>query len=241
MTSAKDIRLKPISSAVAREFVRKHHYSGKVANNSQLHIGVYLGTRLEGALQFGPPLDRNKLMPLVEGTRRENILELNRMVFTDRLPRNSESRAIRVAMRLLRKHAPAVKWVVSFADATQCGDGTIYRAAGFHLTQIRKSGNLARFPDGQVIHKLTFESSPTTPFAVLGGKSMYEVTGGRYDFRGLCAKFGATILPGFQIRYIGFVDPSWESRLTVPSLPYSALDEAGARMYKGEKLGRGGA
>lgn len=233
--SAKDMVLRPVPSREAMAFIRKHHYSGKVAMNSQVHIGVYLRGNLEGVMQFGPPLDRSKVMPLVEGTERENMLELNRMAFTEALPRNSESRAIRIAMRILRKHAPRVKWIISFADATQCGDGTIYRAAGFHLTAARESRNLARFPSGEVIHKMTFESAPTTPREVLGGLSYYDVTGGKYDFAGTCERFGAEMLPGWQIRYIGFIDPAWKDRLAVESLPYSHLDEIGARMYRGVK------
>lgn len=159
MRSAKDIVLRPIGAREAVAFIRENHYSGKVARNSQVHIGVYLDGSLEGVMQFGPPLDRSKVMGLVRGTGRENMLELNRMAFSEALPRNSESRAIRVAMRVLRKHVPRVKWIISFADATQCGDGTIYRAAGFHLTAARSSKNLARFPGGQVIHKMTFESA----------------------------------------------------------------------------------
>jgi hypothetical protein len=42
-------------------------------------------------------------------------------------------------------------------------------------------------------------------------------------------------LDGFQLRYIYFLDPSWRARLTVPELPYSAIDEAGAGMYRGVK------
>lgn len=235
MASAKDLVLRPIDSRTARDFIRREHYSGKVAQNSQLHIGVFLNGSLEGALQFGPPLDRSKVIGLVEGTRRENFLELNRMAFTEALPRNSESRAIRVAMRIIGRLAPQVKWILSFADATQCGDGTIYRAAGFVLTDVRPSGNLARLPSGAVIHKMTVESAPTAPRDWLGGRSLYDVTDGRLDFRLFCERIGAEILPGFQIRYVGFIDPAWRSRLAVPALPYSAIDEAGARMYRGER------
>ena len=106
-------------------------------NNSQIHIGVFYGGKLEGAMQFGPSLDKRKLQGLVEGTLWNEFIELNRLAFTDNLPRNSESRALAVAMKLLRKHAPQIKWVVTFADGTQCGDGTIYRAAGFVLTGSR--------------------------------------------------------------------------------------------------------
>ena len=42
-------------------------------------------------------------------------------------------------------------------------------------------------------------------------------------------------IDGFQLRYIYFIDPTSRARLTVPELPYSAIDDMGARMYKGEK------
>lgn len=233
--TAKDIRLAPIPAQTAADLVRRVHYSGKTVRNSQLHIGVYLGTRLEGAMQFGPPLDKAKLLPLVEGTPWNGMLELNRMAFTDNLPPNSESRALAVALRLIRRHAPHIKWIVTFADGTQCGDGTIYRAAGFLLTAITPSKKLARFPNGDVLHRMTLESSPTAPRPEAGGRSYYDITGGRYNWRHYLDATGGTIIPGFQLRYVGFVDPTWRHRLTAKPLPYTAIDAAGARMYRGER------
>ena len=66
MGAAKDIVLRPISGQDANALVRRVHYSGKVVNNSQLHIGVFYQGRLEGAMQFGPSLDKRKIMGLVE-------------------------------------------------------------------------------------------------------------------------------------------------------------------------------
>lgn len=146
MGDAKNIVLKPIPAKEANALVKRVHYSGKVVQNSQIHIGVYYGGKLEGAMQFGPSLDKRKLQPLVTGTEWHHFIELNRMAFSEALPRNSESRAIAIAMKLLRKHAPQIKWVVSFADATQCGDGAIYRASGFVLTQIKENGQLYQLP-----------------------------------------------------------------------------------------------
>ena len=40
-------------------------------------------------------------------------------------------------------------------------------------------------------------------------------------------------LPGFQLRYIYFIDPAYRARLTVPELPYSEIKARGAKMYKG--------
>ena len=144
--SAKEIILRPITSKEANQLVKRVHYSGKVVQNSQIHIGVFYRGRLEGAMQFGPSLDKRKIQGLVNGTGWNEFIELNRMAFTDVLPRNSESRAIAVAMRILKKNAPHLKWVISFADACQCGDGTIYRASGFVLTGIKKNTQNYRLP-----------------------------------------------------------------------------------------------
>lgn len=237
MPTAKDIRVAPICAEAANALVRRVHYSGKVVRNSQLHLGVFLDGRLEGAMQFGPSLDKRKLIGLVEGTKWNEFIELNRMAFSEALPRNSESRALGVAMRLIRKHYPQLKWVVSFADGTQCGDGTIYRASGFALTGITESMNLALLPSGQVIHKMTLESNPTSPRPELGGATYYSVTGGRYNFRRYVEHVRGKILPGFQLRYLYFLDATARERLTVPVIPFSEIERRGARMYRGQRVG----
>ena len=65
MATAKDIVVKVIPSKIANEFTKKHHYSGKVVNNSQLHFGCFLDGKLHGVMQFGCPLDKRKVMGLV--------------------------------------------------------------------------------------------------------------------------------------------------------------------------------
>lgn len=235
MASAKDVEVRVIPSKVANPFVLKHHYSGKVVNKSQLHLGAFINGRLHGVMSFGPPLDKAKVLHLVEGTPWNGMLELNRMVFDDVLPKNSESRCISVAMRLIRKNAPHVKWVLSFADACSCGDGTIYRASGFVLTDIRKNNNIAVLPSGEKVHKVALESTQSRPRAELGGKSYFQITGGKYDFKKYCEVTHATVLEGYQLRYIYFIDKKWRDRLTVPEIPYSKIEEVGAGMYKGER------
>ena len=235
MATAKDIVVKPISSKDARRIIKRLHYSGKVVQNSSLHFGVFLDGKCEGAMQFGPSLDKRKLMGLVEGSQWNGFIELNRMAFSDALPRNSESRAIGVAMRIIKKNYPQIKWVVSFADGTQCGDGTIYRASGFVLAGIKSSKNLCRLCDGSVIHKMTLESNPTSPRPELGGRSYYDVTGGKYDFSIYVQEVGGEIIPGHQLKYVYFIDRGDRERLTVPELPFSKIDEIGAGMYKGKK------
>lgn len=238
MAGAKDVQLRVIPAKVANPFVRAHHYSGKVVNNSRLHFGAFYDSRLHGVMSYGPSLDKRKMLGLVRGTTWDGFLELNRMAFDDVLPRNSESRCIAVSLRMIRKQAPQVKWVISFADGCSCGDGTIYRAAGFVLTDIKQNSSIALMPDGTKLHKMTLVSHPTKPLPQLGGRSFYDITGGRYDFNAFCRAAGAEILPGYQLRYIKFFDPTWRDRLTVPAIPYERIDEVGAGMYKGEHVTR---
>jgi hypothetical protein len=254
----KDLRVQPIASTAARRLTVQWHYSRKFVRNSQLHLGVFLGGRCEGVMSFGPSLDKRKLVGLVEGTPWNGFLELNRLAFSDALPRNSESRALAVAMRLLRRHAPHVQWVVSFADATQSGDGTIYRASGFVLTGIRRNTSLWVGPGGETVAKLSVHAHKTTaavPVVVnrtaatshqmqLREREIIDrttVTKGVHleSSRGAASMraykaAGFRPLPGFQLRYLYFLDPTARARLTVPVLPFSKIAEMGATMYRGQ-------
>ena len=103
MATAKDIHVAPISQKDAATLVKRVHYSGKIVNNSQLHFGVFLNNKLEGVMSFGASMDKRRVCALVEGTLWNNFLELNRMAFSEALPRNSESRALSIAFKLIKK------------------------------------------------------------------------------------------------------------------------------------------
>lgn len=235
MGRALDVELKVIPSKIAIPFIKKHHYSGKIVNNSSLHFGAFLDGKLHGVMSYGPPLDKRKILGLVPDTGWNEMLELNRMAFDDVLPRNSESRCISLSIKLLKKHAPQIKWIVSFADGTQCGDGTIYRASNFVLTSIKENYNLVELSNGEKIHKMTLESNPNSKRPELGGKSYYEITGGKYDFKKYIEVTGGKVLQGFQLRYIYFIDKKYRAKLKVPEIPFSKISEMGAGMYKGVK------
>jgi len=214
MASAKDIFIKPIKASVANKKCAEIHYSGKVVPNSQLHFGVFLNDKLEGVMQFGPPINKKGTIGIVKDTRWSDMLELNRMAFSDNLPKNSESRAMSIAFKILKKNYPNIEWIVSFSDATQCGDGTIYRAAGFVLTDIRESNALRINPKtGEVMHVIQAHHLMMSK-----------------EFR----TWKAT--KGYQLRYVYFLNKSAKERLSVPALPFSDIDKIGAGMYKGQNI-----
>ena len=83
---------------------------------------------------------------------------MNRMAFDEYLPKNSESRCIAIAIKLIKKNAPHIKWILSYSDGTQCGDGTIYRASGFHLTGIKKNTTILEW-NGKIIADKTLNNA----------------------------------------------------------------------------------
>jgi len=234
--SVKDIVIEPVDSSRANEFIKEHHYSGSVVPNSQLHLGAFYHGSLEGVMQFGPPMDREKLLGLVEGTGWNEMMELNRMAFTEALPKNSGSRCLSIAFKLFKKHAPHIKWVVSFADATQCGDGAMYRASNFVLTGITENKTLLQLPDGETVADMTLTAHSDDPRPELDGRSFAEVTGGSCKMSVFKEETGAEYIPGYQLRYIYFIDKGCRDNLAVPEIPYERIDELNAGMYKGEKV-----
>ena len=248
MATAKDIYVAPISQKDAATLVKRVHYSGKIVNNSQLHFGVFLNGKLEGVMSFGASLDKRKTQGLVSGTAWNDFLELNRMAFSERLPRNSESRALSIAFKLIKKHYPNIEWIISFADGTQCGDGTIYRASGFFLTGIKKNTQIWQAESGETFSRISLTNGKKSKeqqgnakkivnrVSVTKGVKILE--NGGASMKNYAAA-GFKPLPGFQLRYVYFLNPKAKERLTVPILPFSKIDEMGASMYKGISIKRG--
>ena len=218
MGRAKEIIVKVIPAKIANEFVKKHHYSGKVVPNSSLHFGCFLDNKLHGVLSYGSPFIKIKALPLVENTKWNEMLELNRMAFDDYLPKNSESRCIAISIKLIKGNAPHIKWILSYSDGTQCGDGTIYRASGFYLTDIKINNAIIKLPNGEIRARMSFTK----------GANILKQNG-----KATIPK-GSEYLNGNQLRYIYLIDKT--CKITVPILPFSKIDELGAGMYKGKKI-----
>jgi hypothetical protein len=217
--SARDIDLRIIDRHEADECVRRWHYSGRTYVKSVLHVGVFYEGRLQGAIQCGEGVCTPCMAHVVEGTTAETYIEINRMAMSDALPRNSESRALSVLWRIIRRERPRVEWVVSYSDATQCGDGAIYRAAGMLLTQCRRNATLWSTPDGRVVSDVGIRTSAAM-------QSIYGERKREWRANGLAP------LRGYQLRYIKILQPDALSRMRVRVLPYESIP-ADARMVRG--------
>ena len=212
MGRAKEIILKVIPAKIANEFVKKHHYSGKVVPNSTLHFGCFLDGKLGGVMQYGPSINKKGTINLVENTGWNEFIELNRMAFSDYLPKYSESRCIAISIKLIKKNASQIKWIISFADGTQCGDGTIYRASGFKLVGI--------------VDNTALRINPKT------GEAMHVI---QAHHKKISSEFrNWKPFKGKQLKYIYLIDKSMT--ISKEILSFSEIDKQGAGMYKGEKI-----
>lgn len=209
----KNIIIKSIDSASAKKVIQKFHYSGKTTQNSQIHFGVFLDGILHGALQFGPSIDKRRMAENL-GVKFNETLELNRMAFSDFLPKNSESRALGVCLRILKKTYPHLKIIVSFADACQCGDGTIYRASGFKLHSFKKNSSLLKNIDGSVVAKKALDNKITSD--------------GKY----LSNTLGLKPLEGYQMKYLYFFNKDLENKFKF--IDFKDIPD-NVKMYKGIK------
>lgn len=215
MGRAKEIIVKVIPSKIANDFVKKYHYSGKVVPNSNLHFGAFLDNALHGVMSFGPSINKKGTINLIKDTKWNEFIELNRMAFDDYLPKNSESRCISIALKLIKKNAPQIKWIISFADGCQCGDGTIYRASGFYLVGITENTSIRINPKtGEKIHII----------------QAHHLKINSQEFRSW------EPIKGNMLKYIYVYNKNDLKKLTVPIIQFSKIDELGAGMYKGKKI-----
>lgn len=138
-----------IDNADARRFLARHHRLGAGAA-FRFALGVFWQGTLQGVLSFGQPGMSNSAKSL--GLAAWQVLELRKMVCTDTLPRNSESRALAIATRLIRRDCPHVAALMTFCEADE--RAAAYKAAGWkalqttrYVSRYKVDGNWYTFRD----------------------------------------------------------------------------------------------
>lgn len=125
--SAKEIRIERITMAQADAYSIKYHYLHRTAKNSKIAFGIFAKGELHGIMIWGMPVAPMK------GQKGLNFnqLELRRMFCDGHLPKNSESRCLAIATRILHNLFPNVRKLVAYSDLSQGHRGGIYKAAGW--------------------------------------------------------------------------------------------------------------
>lgn len=196
------LQLMPISHIEARNLIVPNHYLHSLPGGTKLCLGIFLNTRLFGALTFGvgPYLGYK----IVDNASPDDVVTLTRLWLSDELPRNSESKVLGIVLRSL-KRGTSLKFVLAYSDPSVGHFGTIYQATNWLYTGLSSATPLYDIGDGILHHSRSLAHS-------LGSHSIRYLTSQGIDVK--------TVPQSAKHRYVYFLDQSWRSQLMVPVLPY---------------------
>lgn len=205
-----ELRVGPIPIAIARPIVERHHYLHSLPGGTCLALGVFQDMRLKGAAVLG--VGSANAHHLVEGAGYDDCLTLTRLWLDNALPKNSESRAIGLILKALKRHTD-VKFLISYADPSHGHLGIIYQATNWVYTGLSDATPLYDFGDGRARHSRSVSQT-------YGSHSI--------DY---FSRHGISVARVPQVakhRYVYFLDPRWHSRLTVSAHSYPKREESHA-------------
>lgn len=143
------LRLDWCSYAAAKYAVEKWHYSGSMPTPPVVKIGVWEDSRFIGVVLFSRGANNNLGKPY--GLGYTEVCELTRVALSTH--GTPVSRVVAIALKMLKRAAPGVRMVVSFADPNHEHIGTIYQAGGWIYSG--KSNSTPKYitSAGQVLHQ----------------------------------------------------------------------------------------
>ena len=192
-----------IDRKLAVKTIKEHHYSKKVVNTSFLHLGIFIKKQFMGVLQFGYLFNPTYHSKIVKGGDSENAMELNRMWLNDKAKKNSESKAVSYALKLVKIFYPKIKWVQSFADERCGGFGIVYQACSFNYYGEHK-GEFYEL-DGEIYHSIqTRRKDRNSKLTLYLRKNKHKLK--KLNLR--------------QFRYIRFLDKRWEKKCILKKQNY---------------------
>lgn len=111
---------------------KRWHYSGVVSiAGGAVRFGVWENDVFVGCLLFAKGANKDLFKPY--GIKKSEGLELTRIAL-QRGHQTPVTKIMAICMKLIRKHWPGIKLIVSFADTEQGHHGGIYQGANFIYT-----------------------------------------------------------------------------------------------------------
>lgn len=203
---SKSFYIKEIDRKLANKIIIKNHYSKKVYNATYIHLGLFENDNIVGVLQYGYAMNPASCGSVVEGTKQDEYLELNRMWLSDDIQtKYPESQAISMSISYIKKKYPKIKWIQSFADERCGGFGIVYQACSFNYYGEHTSSFWEL--DGETFHNsiMTSEKAGPRGFKLLNDpKNKDRVI--KHSLR--------------QFRYIKFLDQRLKKKCLLKEQPY---------------------
>ena len=204
-----DFYVKEIDRKLANKIIIKNHYSNKVYNGTYINLGVFVNNELKGVLQYGYAMNPASCGSVIEGTEKNQYLELNRMWLEDNIGEYPESRSIGYSIKFIKRKYKTIKWIQSFADERCGGFGIVYQACSFdyygeHTSTFRELENTTYHNTSMTVSKESQRYKNN-----VGGCQYLQINKDKaikHDLR--------------QFRYIKFLDQREKKKALLKEEPY---------------------
>lgn len=110
----KDIVLKRIAGRDAKRIIVRNYRSGTFPSGVKLCLGAFVGEQCLGCVVFG--MGSRFIHTVIADGQPGDVWELARLWLSDRLPKNSESRVLAIAIKVVKKFNRELKAVVTYTD-----------------------------------------------------------------------------------------------------------------------------
>jgi len=196
--------IKEIERKICVKIIKENHYSKKVVNSSFIHLGVFEKNKLKGVLQFGYLFNPTYHSKIIEFSKPEDAMELNRMWLSDEINiKYPESRAISFSIKYIKRKYPKIKWIQSFADERCGGFGIVYQASSFNY--YGEHSSIFWTLENEIYHNSLMTRNPK-----LRKSAAYLQS----------KKGNAVKLELRQFRYIKFINQKWKKKCLLTEMPY---------------------
>ena len=158
MIENKKYFIEEIDAATANKIMKQYHYSHQGFLGAKLNLGIFnkISHELVGALQWGRSAAHNIRLDryVKESLSINEYYELNRFCMADSEGKNSESQAISLGIKWIKKNQPSVRLLVSYAGRKEGNYGYIYQATNWEYLGYFISPAFWSL-DGKEYHQLT--------------------------------------------------------------------------------------
>jgi len=137
MSDKINLRLDWCSHEAAKYAVEHWHYSMCMPKSKIVKIGVWENDKFIGVILFNVSANNNLGKPY--GLEQTQVCELVRVALTRHI--GSVTRIISLSVKMLRKHSPGLRLIVSFADPEHNHVGGIYQAGNWIYTGMTQASD----------------------------------------------------------------------------------------------------
>jgi hypothetical protein len=154
-TKPKELKIKKVPAKQIRGYVATYHYTHIMPDNSMECYAGYYNDKLAGVIVFGNGASNEAFTKIIPTIKVEEAREIMRLWCPDEMPKNTETRIIKEAIKQLPKK---VKLIVTFADEGKKHKGTIYQASNFTYLGMTKPNKMLINKEGKKFHVRTIGS-----------------------------------------------------------------------------------